>query len=139
MLLKTNISLQLQIEPKVKPICNAFQTGLFDPSVVRLAHIATQRKAMFHVREELEMIDLSSIYAKFDGFVASCSGKCVVNFRTRHEQRPVKLLEVPIFQQCRVGKGSHCTSRLACRRLGKSAVTDVSRHRRMRVTYPTRA
>lgn len=124
MLLKTDVSLRLQPEPKVKPVCNAFEAGLFDPSLIRLAHIATQRKAMLHAREELEMIGLSMIYAKFDSFVARCSGECVINFRTRHEQRPFELLEVPVFQKRWVRKGSYRTSRLAYRRLGKS-VTDI--------------
>ncbi|RMZ22705.1 hypothetical protein D0859_13267 [Hortaea werneckii] len=100
------------------------EAGLFDPSLIRLAHIAAQRKAMLYTREKLEMIGLSPIYAKFDGLIASCRGERVINLRTRHEQRPVKLLEMPIIQKRWVCKGSHRTSRFACKRLGKS-VADI--------------
>ena len=66
---------------------------------------------MLHAREELEMIGLSMIHAKFDSFVASCSGEFVINFRTRYERRPFKLLEVPVLRDTFQDLRSHLANR----------------------------
>jgi hypothetical protein len=68
-------------KPTIKPSYNPPQTLLFDPALVRFAHIAPQRKAVLDSRKKLQMARFPSFAQDVQRTSPRLCVECMINLR----------------------------------------------------------
>lgn len=75
----------LRPKPEVEPIHNPLQARLLDPPLMRLAHVASQRKTMLDTGEELQLVRLPVFLHHVDSLVTGCGVEGMVYLRARQK------------------------------------------------------